>query len=198
MTGPDYFDRVYADAADPWRLASSAYEHRKYAATLAALDRDRYGRVFEPGCSVGVLTAMLAERTDDLVAWDRSAVAVEQARVRAPGATVSVGVVPGEWPSGRFDLVVLSELVYYLDHHARARVLEQLVGCLAEGGEVLAVHWVHPFEEAETDGPTVHRELRAVAGLEPVVHRDDPDYELDLLRLTRGGGPAASGRPSPG
>ncbi|MFY0406417.1 class I SAM-dependent methyltransferase [Solicola sp. PLA-1-18] len=195
MTDPDYFDRVYADAADPWRLATDAYENRKYDTTLAALGRERYRRAFEPGCSVGVLTARLAERCDQLVAWDRSAVAVEQARRRAPSAEVTVGAVPGEWPTGEFDLVVLSELVYYLDAAARGLLLERAVGCLVDGGEVLAVHWSHPFDEAATDGPTVHRELRATPGLEPVATHVDPDFGLDLLR--RVAAPTTS-RPSPG
>ena len=36
LTG-DYFDRMYAGAADPWGFGSRWYEQRKYALTLAAL-----------------------------------------------------------------------------------------------------------------------------------------------------------------
>src|SRR6478609_8966907 len=59
---PDYFERVYREADDPWRFASSPYEAAKYAATLAAVPRARYRNAFEIGCSIGVLTERLAGR----------------------------------------------------------------------------------------------------------------------------------------
>src|ERR1700674_5851731 len=57
---PDYFERLYAIEADPWRFASSNYERAKYKATLDTLKDDRYEAVFEVGCSIGILTRMLA------------------------------------------------------------------------------------------------------------------------------------------
>ncbi|MFC7609312.1 SAM-dependent methyltransferase [Teichococcus aestuarii] len=59
-----YFEALYAADPDPWRFRDSAYEAGKYAATLAALERPRYGRVLEVGCSIGVLTKQLAGRCD--------------------------------------------------------------------------------------------------------------------------------------
>ena len=35
-----YFERLYARNSDPWLFASSEYEHRKYAVTLARLKVD--------------------------------------------------------------------------------------------------------------------------------------------------------------
>ena len=55
----DYFDELYAQAGDPWDLATRWYEQRKYAITLALLPRQHYAHAFEPGCSIGVLTALL-------------------------------------------------------------------------------------------------------------------------------------------
>ena len=63
-----YFDEVYERSADPWRLATEWYEKRKYLMTVASLPRERYRRGFEPACSVGVLTEMLAERCE---IWSR-------------------------------------------------------------------------------------------------------------------------------
>ena len=68
---PDnYFDRMYAQAADPWQLADRWYEQRKYAITMALLPYPRYRHAFEPGCSVGVLTEKLAGRCDHVTATD--------------------------------------------------------------------------------------------------------------------------------
>src|SRR5688500_13458558 len=102
---------MYRDP-DPWGYESSPYEQRKYAVTLASLPRPRYRRAFEPGCSIGVLSAELAERADELIAVDFHGPSLDRARTRLvdrPGARVQVLEIPHAWPSGTFDLVVLSE-----------------------------------------------------------------------------------------
>src|SRR6202012_159072 len=83
--GPGYFDEIYASAADPWGLADRWYETRKYALSVALLPRERYGRAFEPGCSIGVLSTRLAPRCGQLLACDGAADAVASARARAAG-----------------------------------------------------------------------------------------------------------------
>ena len=115
---PTYFRDLYAACADPWGLAGRWYEARKYAVSTALLPRQRYGRAFEPGCSIGVLTAMLAPRCDALLACDAVPDAVSSARARTaglPGVRVEQRAVPGQWPPGSFDLIVLSELLYYFE-----------------------------------------------------------------------------------
>ena len=74
-----YFEDVYGANDDPWNFETSEYEHAKYARTLAALPRARYGRALEVGCSIGVLTWDLSERCDSLLAVD----AAENVAVRA-------------------------------------------------------------------------------------------------------------------
>ena len=74
---PSYFDNLYEISPDPWGLGSREYEARKYGLTMAALPRRHYKRVFEPGCSIGVLTRMLAERAESVVASDVSLAALE-------------------------------------------------------------------------------------------------------------------------
>ena len=60
--GASYFDGQYAASADPWGFTSRWYERRKYAISVAMLPSARYRSAFEPGCSIGELTAMLAPR----------------------------------------------------------------------------------------------------------------------------------------
>src|SRR3954453_23805255 len=99
----EYFDKLYAVLADPWGYTTSAYEQRKYAATLAALPRARFKRAFEPGCSIGVLTRMLARRCTRVVAADVSEISLDRARTRCRG-TRNVGfqriTIPSRWPPG--------------------------------------------------------------------------------------------------
>ena len=64
MTSTDrtYFEQIYDHDPDPWGFESRWYEHRKYALTMAALPEPHYRSAFEPGCSIGVLTDLLAPR----------------------------------------------------------------------------------------------------------------------------------------
>jgi trans-aconitate methyltransferase len=81
---PEYFEQLYRDDDDPWRFRTRWYEARKRQLTLAALPDEHYATVFEPGCSIGLLTADLASRCDHLLAMDISAEALHQARVGLP------------------------------------------------------------------------------------------------------------------
>lgn len=182
MTAPSYFDELYARTDDPWGLATAAYEARKYALTMAVLPHRRYRRAFEPGCAIGVLTGLLASRCAALLAWDGASRALEQARqrVREPHVTFEQAHVPGEWPPGRFDLVVCSELLYFLDADDRAAFRARCLESLEPDGHLIAVHWRHAFAEASGDGDAAHAELAGTAGLQRVVHHVEPDFRLDV------------------
>ncbi len=112
---PAYFDGLYANDPDPWRFATSDYEREKYAATLAALPARPFATALEVGCSIGVLTKQLATRCDSLLALDVAEAALDQARARCPDVRFERRAIPDEWPPGAFDLIVFSEVLYYLD-----------------------------------------------------------------------------------
>ena len=180
---PGYFRDRYASSADPWGLAERWYEARKYALTVALLPRQRYGAAFEPGCSIGVLTAQLAPRCDRLLACDVVPDAVAAARSRAaglPGVRVERRVIPGEWPSGSFDLIVLSELLYYFDDADLGQVLGLGIGSLRPSGQILAVHWRHPAPDHPRTGDEVHEDLAAHPGLARLARYHDPDFTAEV------------------
>ena len=100
---PAYFDAVYASNPDPGSSRRSAFEHRKYALTLAALPRRRYASALEVGCSIGVLTRDLALRCDDLLAIDAAHAPLSEARRRCadlPAVRFEQMFVPQQWPGG--------------------------------------------------------------------------------------------------
>ena len=160
-----YFDRMYEKSDDPWGFASRWYERRKYSLTIAALPRPHYARAFEAGCSIGVLTVELAARCGQLLAVDASADAVRQATARTAHlshVTVEQRRLPEQWPSGSFDLVILSEIGYYFGAADLAAVIESCVASLTPGGTLLAAHWRHPFadyplggDEVQTRSPSI-------------------------------------------
>ncbi|NUU17291.1 bifunctional PIG-L family deacetylase/class I SAM-dependent methyltransferase [Cellulomonas humilata] len=176
----EFFDATYDRHDDPWGYADRWYEERKRALTLAVLPDARYGRVLEVGCGIGVLTEQLAERADDLLAVDVSAAAVERARERVPGVRVEVADIASGVPEGPFDLVVLSEVGYYLDRPSLARVLGELRGRLAPGGTLLACHWRHPVEAYPLSGDDVHRVLRRTTDLTLLAEHRETDLLLDV------------------
>ena len=185
MTLPQaYFEHLYSDSPDPWSLAVRWYEQRKYALTVASLPRPRYRRAFEPGCSVGVLTEQLAARCDSLLAVDVVDQVVEATARRLrefPNVDVMRMSVPGEWPDGGFDLIVLSELGYYLDATHLGELLERSIETLEPGGTLVAVHWRHPVEDYPALGDDVHRAIRGDGRLVPLAHHEEPDFLIDVL-----------------
>ena len=114
---PEYFDALYASDPDPWNFAASPYEQGKYAVTVKALPRPRYQSALEVGCSIGVLTRLLASRCDAVLAIDAARMPLAEARRRCadlPSVRFEQMFVPEQWPNAVFDLILLSEVVYYL------------------------------------------------------------------------------------
>lgn len=178
----DYFEASYARRDDPWGFDARWYERRKRAVTLASLPEERYARGLEVGCSIGVLTAELAERVDDLLATDVSAAAVERARERVAGrARVEQADAARGLPPGPFDLVVLSEVGYYLTPGPLDRLLTAAVAALAEDGVLVCCHWRHPVADYPLSGDAVHERIRAL-GLPVVVEHLEEDFVLEVMR----------------
>ena len=180
---PAYFEALFAAEADPWDYETSAYEAEKYAATLAALPAPRFARALEIGCSIGVLTERLVDRCDALTAIDVAPAALARASERLvehPHVRVRRAVVPDALPSGPFDLVVLSEVGYYLSRPDLLALRDRLAEAVAPGGALVLVHWT-----GETDYPlsadAVHGAFDGDAW--QVVTRGGTDaYRLDVLR----------------
>lgn len=186
----DPFEDLHQEQADPWAVHSSWYERRKRALTLAALPRERFARGLEVGCSVGALTADLAGRCERLLAVDASAAALARAAAHlAHLGTVSLERVrvPDRWPAGRFDLIALCEIGYFCSPRQWDRVLDHVVGTLAEDGIVVACHWRHPVRGWPMDGDRVHERLLTDARLQARVAHTEGDLVLHLL--TRPGTP---------
>ena len=187
--GADYFDAMYQAAPDPWGFEDRWYEQRKYAISLAQLPDRRYGSVFEPGCSIGVLTALLAGRCSRLLACDVAAGAVRAAAHRTrdlPNVRVERRQIPWQWPAGSFDLIVFSEILYYLGDRDLEQALEFCVRALPPGGTVLAVHWRHPVAEYPRSGDNVHGALAARPGLARQVCHEEEDFLAEVYRRTSG------------
>ena len=182
----DYFRGMYADDPDPWRFASSPYERDKYAATLAALPRARYASALDVGCSIGVFTHQLCRRCDAVLGLDVVPAVLDAARARCAdcgNARFELAAVPGAWPEGRFDLVVISEVAYYLTRPDLDRLVARVGGALRPEADIVLVHWL-----GATDYPLSGDEAAEgfIAGAAPfariLTQARTAEYRLDVLR----------------
>ena len=181
-----YFVDVYEARDDPWDFETSAYEAAKCDATLAALPRARYRHGLEIGCSIGVLTARLADRCDDLLAIDLVAAPLARARERCRDylhVHFERMTVPQEFPVGTFDLIVVSEVGYYWSRADLDRARRRIIDGLEQGGHLLLVHWTPFVPDYPLTGDEVHEAFLASAG-DDLRHRGgrrEESYRLDLF-----------------
>jgi hypothetical protein len=173
---------MYESDSDPWHFATSEYEQRKYALTVAALPRRRYHSAFEPGCSIGVLSEQLAPRCDRLLSTDIIVDALKMAAERLSGYTnvvVEALAIPGEWPKEFFDLIVLSEIAYYFDEQGLEEILASVMKTTRPGAHVLGVHWRGATDYPQS-GDDVHERIGLSKGLRSVVHHIEAEFRLNV------------------
>lgn len=179
-----YFEAMFSNHIDPWGFDRRWYERRKYAITIACLPEPRYERAFEPGCANGALTELLAERCDHIVASELVASVAARAAHRMAdraGVSIVVGEFPLDWPDGDGDLVIWSEIAYYLTDAGSRQALDGLAAWLRPGGDLVAVHWL-----GETDYPRRGEEIAPWIDRVPWLHRRahlrDTQFELGVWR----------------
>ena len=181
--GPEYFDEMFRGNDDPWEFRTRWYEVRKRALTLACLPAARFTCAYEPGCANGELSAELAVRCERLLVSDGSARAVELARSRLaamPHVEVRHAWLPAAWPSGSFDLIVVSEVGYFLEASALDALAAKMLGSLQVGGWIVACHWRRAIAGCALDGDAVHRRLDARLGLRRLSQLHEEDFRLDV------------------
>jgi SAM-dependent methyltransferase len=180
---PQSFDAKFEASDDPWQFRSRWYEIRKRALTLACLPSQGYGNAFEPGCANGELSLALAPRCGRLLASDGSERAVALARQRladCPHVEVRQLWLPAQFPTGKFDLIVFSEVGYFLSPEALVEFVRKARESLTPGGTVLACHWRRQADDCELNGDDVHEILESELSLPKAVTYVDEDIHLDV------------------
>jgi trans-aconitate methyltransferase len=178
----EFFEAKYQRTLDPWAFASSSYEQNRYDEIMAAVDNRRFRRAFEPGCSIGVLTERLASICDHVNASDVSPTAVARAAQRCsrfPRVTFDTGALPSDLPEGPFDLIVLSEVGYYLTAPALRSLAIAFIARLEPAGVLLAAHWLGNSPDHILSGDEVHDILNASPGCTPEKSRRYEGFRVD-------------------
>ena len=176
-----YFDTLYRGNTDPWQYQTRWYEKRKRDMCLAVLPQSQYKNGIELGCGNGVLSELLARRCQALVSLDGNHQAVQLAKARLAELShvkVIQGVIPVKlfslkaalleaYPlaentpvmAAPFDLIVISEILYYLSPTDIDIVIAWIQQNLAIGGTLLCCHWRYAIEGFVMTGETVHKRL---------------------------------------
>ncbi len=178
------FDRLYAESPDPWNFAGSPYERAKYSATLDALGDRMFDHVLEVGCSIGVLTRRLAPRARAILALDVAQAALDQASERCRDlahVTFRRAMVPAEFPDGLYDLILLSEVLYFLDAPDVTRTATLAQAHLAPGGLVVLVNWTGKTNTPTTGDAAVRLFSEGAGRLRLLRAWREATYRLDVF-----------------
>lgn len=175
----DHLEAIYAETDDPWDFRGSAYERAKFDATAAALPRPRYASALEFGCGNGELARRLAPRCDAYAGLDAVETALEAARAAVPGARFVQGFLPCDLPAGDHDLLVLSEILYFLDADGIDATLRQIDGRWP-GADVVCVTFRGPSGNP-LEGEAALALALACTDRRATVARLEPSWRIDVL-----------------
>ncbi|WP_352339209.1 class I SAM-dependent methyltransferase [Psychrobacter sp. 16-MNA-CIBAN-0192] len=207
-----YFDALYKDNTDPWQYQTRWYEKRKRDICLAILPQSQYNNAIELGCGNGVLSELLAQRCLTLVSIDGNQRAVQLAKARLTEVShvkVIQGMIPNRlmtlndavleaYPltdgtstnKSPFDLIVISEILYYLSPNDIDTVIAWTQQNLAIGGTLLCCHWRYAIDGFAMTGEAVHQCLHHAFNLTSnekhqveLTHQSqiiDSDFLLDI------------------
>ncbi len=185
---PTHFRRLYQANPDPWGFCDDPYEQAKYRHSVEVLARQTTGRFhagLEIGCSIGVLTRMLAPLCESLLAVDivtEPLLAASERCQDQPWVRFQEMHVPGAWPDGCFDLIVLSEVLYFLSPDDIGRLADRVRGSLLPGATVLLVNWLGQSDDPMTGDQAAERFITATAESLTVMEQARRSrYRLDLL-----------------
>lgn len=157
-----FWEAIFA-SPDPWNY-DSPYEAQKYERQLELLPDRPIRHALELASAEGHFTHRLASRVAKLTATDISPTALERNRARQAQHHDNIefrtlDLVVEKIPSGH-DLIICSEVLYYLDDYAQLRMVAgKIADALEPGGAFLTAHafvstddrtrtgfdWGHPF-----------------------------------------------------
>lgn len=140
---PDELDAFY-ETPDPWGYRSHADDDRRRIELLAALPRRKYRRCLDIGCGDGFVTFSLPG--DDVVGIDVSEKAIQWAARQAAEQPVPqrfdferLSIFDPELKAlGRFDLIVITGVLYEQYIGKGKAVVRSVVDDLLQDGGVLA------------------------------------------------------------
>jgi SAM-dependent methyltransferase len=183
------FEQKFRENIDPWDYTNSRFERFKRSVLLRACGHNKHGRVLELGCAIGETTRFLAPLSLRLLALDGSSTALSEARRRVRSAHVRFvhARLPGQMPSGPFDLIVVSEIAYYLSAPDLVALGKKLAEATAHRGRIVLLHHRRHFQDAAQPAALAHARLlfRLSRITSPVFQKRYPHFDVAVLQKMR-------------
>jgi 2-polyprenyl-3-methyl-5-hydroxy-6-metoxy-1,4-benzoquinol methylase len=146
----------------------------------------RFSQALEIGCSIGVLTQMLAQQCNALLAVDVAPTALAAAAARCAGlsnVTFENLQIPAQWPARKFDLMLFSEVLYFLTPADIADTAGRACASALPGAIVFLVNYTEQIEEPCSGDAAADHFISAADGcFEVIRHARHEKFRLDLLR----------------
>lgn len=197
LYGRHHFESLFASAANPWQY-TSRYEQTKYDQTLAMLPAGHRSSVLEIGCAEGHFTVQLLPLVQSLVVADISEIALRRTAERcAAFSNISFRQIDlaNDPIQGRFDLIVCSEMLYYMqDRAGLARAGKKLAAALKPGGYLISAHANLVVDDPHAPGfdwemaygaKVIGETLASVGDLEFDKELQTPLYRIQRFRRPR-------------
>ncbi|NDW59806.1 methyltransferase domain-containing protein [Yangia sp. PrR004] len=176
--GLDHLAALYSAGDDPWSFRSSLYEQEKFRATCAALPRSRYRSALELGCGNGELARHIAPHCTHYTGVDAVETALQAAQRTVPQGRFLRSFLPAPLPNGAHDLILLSEILYFLDAPG-IRSLAMQIDKAWPMADVLCVTWLGPSGNT-LQGTEALAFYRAASRRRFACQRQTADYRIDL------------------
>ena len=178
----DHLEALYAQTDDPWDFRGSPYERARLEAVEAALPGPSFGHALELGCGNGELARRIAPRCRAYTGLDAVETALAAARRAVPDGRFVQGLLPCPPPLPGpipYDLVILSEVLYFLD----LGDIDALAGWVTldcARAPIVCVTWLGPTGDQLSGEEALDRFERA-AGRASSVLRGGPGFRIDLM-----------------
>ncbi|KAA0970720.1 methyltransferase domain-containing protein [Aureimonas fodinaquatilis] len=159
----DGFEKLFRASGDPWNYRSSRFEAIKRRHLIQACGSRKAGRALEVACANGETSRALLPHCLTLTAVDGAPTALAEARrLTNPNLRIQYryAVLPQDTPRGPFDLIVVSEIAYYLSTRALNQLIKALEHALAPGGRIVILHHLVPFDDAARLPELAHGKMR--------------------------------------
>lgn len=179
-----HFENLYRRKEDPWDYTQSPFEREKYEKTLNVIPSE-VKSILEVGSSEGVFTELLLQKGKRVVGIDISETALERARKRLKKYHGQVelrkfNIVKDNGLPGNFDLILASEVLYYLGNKNVLLALEEkFLTFLKEDGYLLLVHF-YPSGKIIHDAFLERKRFAKVQ--EEITYHPERDYIVTLLQ----------------
>ncbi|MBN9229894.1 MAG: methyltransferase domain-containing protein [Legionella sp.] len=176
-----FFNQLYEGNDDPWNFTTNSYELFRYQRICDVIQNKKHAWIFEAGCSIGILTAKLAQFAEQVEAIDISEVAIQHAQKKCQhinNITFSASTLLDYAMSPATDLIILSEIGYYFTHSEWRLILDKIITQMRPNSYILASHWLGQSSDHLISGDAVQDTFSLFSNLYEVHQEQHPGFRL--------------------